>query len=396
MTATFQSATSTRQPARPDTAKGRMPGLLPQDETAAMRQETVDLPRHRLEAAKMAYATRFFWQQVMDGADGHELLRGPEIAPRAGDLVLARVVEIGKHTRLESPHSRRQLLFPGDEILVAYGDRYAPDQFEAEVPENLQATNLVAAGGMAGRVTAQHASVDFATVVEPLGLVARDGRPLNLTDVAPHRPRPTIERKPGERPRLVTVLGTSMNSGKSTTLACLINGLTSGGLSVAAGKATGTGAGGDPRMFVDAGARTVLDFTNFGYGSTYRVGYDELKQLVLSVMAALANADTDVVVLEIADGIYQGETARLIADPEVQAWIDSLVFAAGDALGATKGVDLLQDMGLKVSAVSGVVTASPLATREADAVLPVSLVPTYDLTDFDVAHAVIARDARNQ
>ena len=83
-----------------------------------MSQQTIDLPRHRLEAAKMAYTTRFFWQQVMDGADGHELLRGPQIAPRAGDLVLARVVEIGKHTRLESPHSRRQLLFPGDEILV--------------------------------------------------------------------------------------------------------------------------------------------------------------------------------------------------------------------------------------------------------------------------------------
>lgn len=361
--------------------------------SAAMLAQDIPLQRERLLRAKAAYTTRFFAEQLAQGADGHELLRGDR-TPQAGDLVLARVVEIGKHTRLESPHSRRQLLFPGDEIVVAYGHRYAPDQFEAEVPHDLQVTNLVAAGGMAGRVTAQHASIDFATVIEPLGLVGRDGKPLNLSALAPHQAHSKPERRPGTRPRLVTVLGTSMNSGKSTTLACLINGLTASGMSVAAGKATGTGAGGDPRMFADAGARAVLDFTDFGHASTYRLGYEELKALVVSVIAALSNADTDVVVLEIADGIYQGETSRLIADPEVQCWIDTLVFAAGDALGATKGVDLLQELGLEVAAVSGVVTASPLASREADAVLPVSLVPTYDLTQPEVARDVLFHDAR--
>lgn len=396
MTATYLSSATRTTTATTRNLPAESAPTEPGAPSAAMLETTADLPLARLLAAKMAYSTRFFWQQVSDGADGHELVRGPDVAPTAGDLVLARVVKIGKHTRLESPHSRRQLLFPGDEVVVAYGHRYAPDQFEAEVPENLQVTNLVAAGGMAGRVTAQHASIDEATVIEPLGLVARDGEALNLSSLSPHHPRPSVIRRHGERPRLVTVLGTSMNSGKSTTLACLINGLTSAGLSVAAGKATGTGAGGDPRMFTDAGAQAVLDFTDFGYGSTYRVGYDELKKLVLSMMAALSSADTDVVVLEIADGIYQGETARLVADPEVQGWIDSLVFAAGDALGATKGVDLLHEMGLEVAAVSGVVTASPLASREAGAVLPVSLVPTFDLTVPEVAQEVLAREARTQ
>lgn len=64
----------------------------------------------------------------------YDLVSGPDVAPALGDLVLARVVEIGKHTRLEGPGSRRQLLFPGQEILLAYGNRYAPDQFLAEIP----------------------------------------------------------------------------------------------------------------------------------------------------------------------------------------------------------------------------------------------------------------------
>ncbi|MEL4504472.1 hypothetical protein AAEX63_06350 [Luteococcus sp. H138] len=394
MTATYLAASSTaglrlteNTPTTPTVENLALPA------EGTTRQSTA-LPRTRLRRAKMAYTTRFFAEQLEHDADGHELVRGPDVTPRAGDLVLAKVLEIGKHARLESPHSRRQVLFPGDEIVVAYGHRYAPDQFEAEVPEDLQVTNLVAAGGLAGRVTAQHASIDKATVIEPLGLIACDGVVLNLAGLAPHHVQRHPNRRPGRRPRLVTVLGTSMNSGKSTTLACLINGLTAAGLSVAAGKATGTGAGGDPRMFADAGSGTVLDFTDFGHGCTYRLGYADLKALVLSVMAALSNADTDVVVLEIADGIYQGETSRLIADPEVQAWIDTLVFAAGDALGATKGVDLLAEHGLQVAAVSGVVTASPLASREADAVLPVSLVPTYDLTAPEVACEVLGHDAR--
>jgi hypothetical protein len=89
--------------------------------------------------------------------------------PQPGDVLIARVTEIGKHTRLESPVSRRQLLFPGQEIMVAYGHRYAPDQFLAKVPASLEPCHLVAGGGVAGVVTAMHASIDAPTAIEPVG-----------------------------------------------------------------------------------------------------------------------------------------------------------------------------------------------------------------------------------
>jgi hypothetical protein len=38
-----------------------------------------------------------------------------------------------------------------DAIIVAYGHRYAPDQFEAYVPEDLGPCHLVAGGGVAAR-----------------------------------------------------------------------------------------------------------------------------------------------------------------------------------------------------------------------------------------------------
>ena len=52
-------------------------------------------------------------------------------------------------------------------------------------------------------------------------------------------------------------------------VASIVRGLTAAGYRVAAGKVTGTGAGGDFHMFVDAGATRVLDFTDFGFSSTY-------------------------------------------------------------------------------------------------------------------------------
>jgi len=345
----------------------------------------------RLARAKLAYTTRFLARRVEQGDTGLRLVAGQGVRPRPGDVVLARVVEIGQHTRLESPESRRATLFPGDEVVVAYGHRYAPDQFEAEVPDDLGPAHLVAAGGLVGRVTAQHARIGDATVLQPLGLLADDEGVVSLSGLAP-RPVPSVPASgtlPG-RPRVVAVLGSSMNSGKSTTLACLARGLTQAGHRVGAGKVTGTGAGGDPRLFTDAGAAAVLDFTDFGHASTYRLDHAQVRGLLVGMVAELAAADSDVVVLEIADGVFQQETSRLLEDPLLESLVDQVVFASADALGATAGVRRLVEAGHDVVACSGVVTASPLAAAEARAAVEVPVVDTYELTDPSVAERVLS------
>lgn len=351
----------------------------------------------RLLSAKAAYTTRFVRAQVETDASGYALLTGHQVAPRPGDVVLARIEEIGKHTKLESPTSRRQTLYVGDEVLVAYGHRYAPDQFEATVPDDLGPADLIAAGGIAGVVTAQHASVGPATRLQPLGLLARDGQRVTLGGAAPkqvasvaHAAAAPVADPAHPAPVVMVVLGTSMNSGKSTTLASLVHGLATSGLSVAAGKATGTGAGGDPRMFTDAGASRVLDFTDFGFASTYRLAHDRVRALWSSMVCELSLDGPDVVVIEIADGVYQQETARLLTDPAFASVVNHVVFAAADALGAVAGVQVLTDYDLPVLAVSGVVTASPLAAAEAGAVLDVPVLDTFSLAEASVARELLA------
>ncbi|MCY1157055.1 MAG: hypothetical protein MOP51_74 [Citricoccus sp.] len=366
---------------------------LPLVETAGATYQRLELPA-RIQAS---YTTRFVACAVEADRAGFHLAAGPTVTPKAGDVVVARVTEILNHKRVETPESRKAILFPGALIMLAYGHRYAADQFLAHVPDSLEPCHLVAAGGVAGMVTEQHLSVDDPTRIEPLGLLADDLGIVNLTRFAPYALNPVpslgaaaelVGALPG-RPTVIGVLGTSMNSGKSTAMATLVNGLTNAGLKVSAGKSTGTGAGNDPMIYRDGGAAKVLDFTDFGYPTTFRLDFEEVRSLTVNVIDALSGTDTDVVVVEIADGVYQGETARLLRDPLFHAVVDRIVFAAGDALGAVGGVRELQGAGLDVAAVSGVLTSSPLATAEARAVLSVPVIDTYELAGAAVATALL-------
>jgi hypothetical protein len=349
----------------------------------------VALTPERLTAAKYAYTTRYVAAQVAEEPRGYFLAVDPLTAPRPGDVVLAEVVRLGQHKKLESPISRRAQMYPGDEIVVAYGHRYAPDQFEAEVPESLEQAHLVAAGGVVGLVTETRDGLEEPTAVQPLGLLHRSNGVVTLASAAPYTPLPPLDLAPPgcrpTRPPVVAVVGTSMNSGKSTAVASLVRGLSRAGMRVAAGKATGTGAGGDPGMFRDGGACTVLDFTDFGHVSTYRLGHEDVRAVFASLVSRLETGGSEAVVVEIADGVYETETARLLADPIFPEYVDQVLFTAGEALSAVSGVAELRRLGIRVAAVTGRLTSSPLAVREARAALDLPVIGTADLTEPQVA-----------
>lgn len=97
------------------------------------------------------------------------------------------------------------------------------------------------------------------------------------------------------------------------------------------------------------------------------------------------------VVIEIADGVAHVETARLLTDPAVRATLSGVLFAAGDALGALSGVNLLRSWHLRVAAVTGKVTSSsPLAAREAAALVDVPVVTTSELMEPSVAATLVS------
>ncbi len=331
------------------------------------------IDNNRIHHAKRAFVTRNV------ALDQLRLLQREPGQINSGDLLLARVKEIGNHKALELTSGRRSMLHEDDEILVAYGNRYAPDQYEAILPEEMGPCDLVAAGGIASIALSWNTCIKAPTRIQPIGLVCdAEGAVINLS-------RYTVPEQAINRlPTVIAVVGSSMNAGKTTTAVSLVRGLTQKGYRVGAVKITGTGAGGDLWKMHDAGAVAAVDFTDAGMSSTYKMPLPQLHDAATHLVAHLAATPCDVIVMEIADGIYQQESAGLIQSPSMQNLIGAYLFAADSSTGAAAGVEWMQCFG-RVLGISGKVTASPLASREAEQVTGLACYTPAELSQGDVA-----------
>lgn len=315
--------------------------------------EIIGLPQKRAAKAKRAFTTR-----RVPVRDMRTLVNG-NIKPAPGNLVLATVQQLGKHRRIEKLNGRRALMMPGDEIIVCYGNRYAPDQFEAVVGEDLGLCDLVAGGGIASREINRHDRMLPPTQIMPVGLIGNaDGQPLNIADYR-------IDFQDAEETmQVILVLGTAMNSGKTFTAGSIVRSLKENRFRVAGIKATGTGSGGDLWKMKDMGADIALDFTDAGFSSTYKSPIGEIEDGVFALINYAAKRRCNFAVVEIADGLHHEETATLVRSEKLHARVSGVVFAAYDSMGAKSGYELLVELDYKLLAISGQATRSPLAIRE--------------------------------
>lgn len=306
---------------------------------------------------KYGFATRAVPLEEMAG-----ITSAAGVVPRVGDVVLAEVISVGKNKTIEDRQGRSLYLFPGDKVVGAFGNRYATDQYEGYVPRKTEGhCDMLSVGGVFGELTSRHAAMAAPTRLGVLGRVSdRAGHPVNQLGYA-------LEAGSGAgETEVIAVVGSSMNSGKTTTAGTIARALSRTGYRVAAMKATGTAAGKDSRFYESCGAWPVLDFTSVGYPSTYMLGEEELLWIYDSLLGSLGATKPDYVVVEVADGIFQRETRMLLDSEEFRTSVDHLFFAASDSLSAESGVRFLQRYGLPLRATGGSVTQSALASREAE------------------------------
>lgn len=305
------------------------------------------------DIAKWAFTTR-----RVDRSDIRGFSTQMEAA-KAGDLILCEIAEIGHHKKIQLAERRASASYPGDFVVVCLGDRYAPDQFLASAVIDDELIDLVAGGGVAGRVDAAHIRMEDPTRLKPIGLLTNaDGRVINVADYA----LPSLPSN--DQVTVIGVFGASMNSGKTTAASSLGHGLTRSGFAVAGIKATGTGAFGDFNSFEDGGA-PALDFTDVGMASTYRMPLEQIEAGFDTLVATAAARGAEIVVVEIADGVFQQETRAILQSSRIRDRLDGILFAAPDALSALGGMTVLDHAGLSPFAISGMVSCSPLAAAEA-------------------------------
>jgi hypothetical protein len=224
--------------------------------------------------------------------------------------------------------------------------------------------HIVSIGGVVGQVASMNATSLPPTTIEFLGRLADDeGRPLHMRQFQGLPPE-THEYRGATT---ILSLGAGMDSGKTTTAAHLVRSLTQAGHVVGAAKLTGTACGKDANLLYDAGAVAVFDFTHAGWPSTANLSLGELMSISDKIRSALAVHEPEFVILEIADGIVQRETAMMLADPDFHDSIDAVMFSGRGALSCDAGVRRLNALGYNVLATGGPVANSRLSTAEAEA-----------------------------
>ena len=294
--------------------------------------------------------------------------------PEPGDIAVARVDKIGKNARLELIDGRPATLHEGDIIGVVFGNRYASEQFEGYARMQDQSCDLLSMGGLCGMVETKHANVAEPSKLTLLGALAdQNGRPLKLRNFAlPPVPLPG-------RPKVIVVCGSSMDAGKTHTAMSLVVGLHQMGMRVAGIKLTGTATGRDTWNFLDAGASPALDFVDGGFASTYLCTLDELLKLYHLLVSHAVQQGALVIVVEIADGLFQMETAALLQSPAFTSTVHQWVFATSDPLAAFGGIQVLRGWNIEPLAISGVLSMSPLAVREAQAATGIQCLTAREL-----------------
>lgn len=279
---------------------------------------------------------------------------------KPGEMILGRVITIGQHARIQLPTGRPATLYPGDLVAMPCGARYAPDQFEGVAEIDPNGCDMLAGGGCLGRMVHRNARRKEPTRVQPLGrILDADGQVISTADGALPAADTSIHIP------VVAVLGTAMNSGKTTAAVALSHGLTKAGWQVGALKGTGTGAFGDFNDYVDTGAAFVADFTDAGMATTYMEPLDRVMAGIIDLVVAAQNEGCNIAVLEIADGLFQRETEALLADPIFKSVLSGVIFACGDALAASGGVTILARNRVRPLALTGMLSCSPMATQEA-------------------------------
>ncbi len=314
--------------------------------------------------------------------------------PKIGDVAIFRVIQANGNY-IVTPNGNTSHLFEGDRVMLAFGNRYASNQYEGYVPDvPVRQCQLLGRGGVVGLVHSRNSLFKMSPAQLELEGYAtnRNGKVIN-----------TIRLKDLERfnrhdlpAKVILSVGTSMDSGKTTSAAWLCGGLRAAGKRVGYIKLTGTFFPKDTSINLDRGAHIAIDFSEFGIPSTYLLDKKLLLDLYYSLVhLAWRRAQVEYIVMEIADGLLQRETAMLLSDQDFRSTLSGVLFSAGDSLGALHGIQVLKEWNIEPFALSGLFTTSELLIRE---VKPFTQTPIFrlnDLLNYDAIEPLLSEEKQD-
>jgi hypothetical protein len=279
------------------------------------------------------------------------------VEARPGQVLVVRALEEKRvYDVLELTSGRMAHVAKGDVLVGALGRRDALRGFVGRVPESVRAgdvLHLLNLGGVLGEVVSENRDVGHPLRVEVLGMVTREGRGVNIADVALPEPGPDVPVPP-----VIAVSGTCMSAGKTYAACEIVSRLSERGYACAGVKLTGVAALRDTLNMADHGALATLSFVDAGLPST--AGLTDVAPVarrLLRSAAVAADGELDVIVAEMGDGIIGAYgVASILQDKGFHELVAAHVLCANDLVAAWGGVRWLAEHGLGVDVIAGPAT----------------------------------------
>ncbi|MEL7296780.1 MAG: hypothetical protein AAGJ86_03905 [Pseudomonadota bacterium] len=299
---------------------------------------------------------------------GREVRLSDDIVCEEGVLVAIEILNNkARYNTLELTSGRMATLNRGDIVVGALGHRKALFGYSGSLPTSLErgdTIQMLNIGGVMGHCDSANPDLgqpfdcrvlgmvlDFPYLGERIGVPARAGQ----------QPLPDITEPLPKSVPVVALAGTCMDSGKTAAACAIVARLRANGLRVAACKATGVSLRRDVLAMEDAGAFTSTLFADFGVMTTTGANGPALTRALL---ATLATAQPDVIVMELGDGLLgtYGVDA-ILADDWVRNALTSVVLCANDPVAAWGGVKILREQyELEPAVVTGPATDNAVGT----------------------------------
>lgn len=262
---------------------------------------------------------------------------------REGNLVVVEAkTSYGFRVEVENQRGRDERVYQGDRFVAVLANRHSGTSESGDVPaegidiQEGQELHLLSAGGVVGIKSGVPGRGQEPLALKPLGLVAENGRPVDLIELSGGHHETINPSAP-----IVMVCGTSAEVGKTTTSAGLIRAFSKEGLQAAGTKFSGTGRMRDILSLRDAGAIPWLDFPDVGLATTY-TSPERFTKGVYTLFNYINAGNPDIIIAEAGGDPIEANVPTFLQDPKLMKNVKAIILVAGDVMGMMGSITYLR------------------------------------------------------
>jgi hypothetical protein len=273
-------------------------------------------------------------------------------------------------TIVEAPSGRAMTLAPGDFVLATPGYRESTRWVVGSIPPGGLVPGgkywILAESGVIGDLTGDSPlkKNHLAQVTYHGAAVDDDGQIVNLCQSIV-----TTESHAADHGApLFLILGTSAEVGKTTAGISVLRALRhKGHATITVMKATGTSAVTEILRYQDFGATHIFDCVDFGLPTTYPSGREGMDVFFDRALDKILSIASDAVLVECGGDILGANVPVFLERLKRRRSEVRIILAAADALGALGAKQVLSDMGLSISLITGPCTDTPTLQQRTQA-----------------------------